>query len=208
MKLDLHLHTSRRSPDSVIDPREVAERGRLAGLDGVVITEHDQLWPEDELDELRAAASGFLILAGVEVTARDGDLLCYGVTSLARLKRGTRWRDVCAEVHAQGGAVVAAHPYRWGQDFDALVRKENAELDGVELVSNNMDSHLRRLTAQYHANHPKLAGLGNSDAHEPAKVGFCHTVFAEPVRDIADVVRQIKAGQTRAVNEAEAKERR
>ena len=78
MKFDLHLHTSRHSPDSVIDPFELLDRARAAGLDGVVITEHDYLWPEDELDELRAAAPDLVVLSGVEVTGAAGTCCATG----------------------------------------------------------------------------------------------------------------------------------
>ena len=53
-KFDHHLHTSRHSPDSVIDPLVLIERARAAGLDGVVITEHDYQWEAGELADLAA----------------------------------------------------------------------------------------------------------------------------------------------------------
>ena len=37
-------------------------------------------------------------------------------------------------MHRQGGVVVAAHPFRWGQRFDEVLRKERPELDGLELI--------------------------------------------------------------------------
>jgi len=46
------------------------------GLTGVVITEHDWLWSEDELDELRAASPAMQVYAGVEVSAHEGHFLC------------------------------------------------------------------------------------------------------------------------------------
>ena len=56
MTFDLHMHTSRHSPDSVMDPFALVRRAVEIGLDGVVITEHDWLWTENELHELRRAA--------------------------------------------------------------------------------------------------------------------------------------------------------
>ena len=103
MKFDLHLHTSRHSPDSVTDPFELLNAARAAGLDGVVITEHDYWWRDDELAELRAAAPDLVILAGVEVAARGGDVLCYGITDPFALPRGMAWPELCREVHRQGG---------------------------------------------------------------------------------------------------------
>ena len=44
MKFDLHMHTTRHSPDSEMDPFALVCQARKVGLDGVVITEHDWLW--------------------------------------------------------------------------------------------------------------------------------------------------------------------
>ena len=144
MKFDLHMHTRRYSPDSEIDPLELVRRAKDIGLDGIVITEHDRLWPESELEELRAAAPGLVVLGGVEVSGRNGDLLCYGVSDITALPRGARWGDLCREVARQGGIAVAAHPFRWGQDFEGLLRDERPELGGLEMMSNNMVESLRQ----------------------------------------------------------------
>ncbi|WP_020473925.1 PHP-associated domain-containing protein [Zavarzinella formosa] len=196
MKFDLHMHTRRYSPDSIIDPEQLIRQAKAVGLDGIVITEHDRLWPEHELEELRQMQPDLVILGGVEVSARGGDVLCYGVTDLTNLRRGVSWRDLVAEVHRQGGVAVAAHPYRWGQDFDALLKEQNVTLDGVEVMSNNMDKALRRATAKFTEKHPEYATLGNSDAHEIDVVGCCRTEFGVPVLSLADLVRAIQERQT------------
>lgn len=192
MKFDLHMHTRRYSPDSIIDPFELVQRALDIGLDGIVITEHDRLWPEAELDELRRAAPGLVVLGGVEVSGRNGDMLCYGVTNLNRLKRGTSWGDLCREVQAQGGVAVAAHPYRWGQDFEGLLKEQSPELSGVEMMSNNMDAGLRRLAAGFFERNPRFGTLGNSDAHEIDVVGCCYTEFDAEIRQMADLVQAIR----------------
>ncbi|HKB05467.1 MAG TPA: PHP domain-containing protein [Gemmataceae bacterium] len=191
MTFDLHMHTRRYSPDSEIDPFELVRRAKEIELDGIVITEHDRLWPADELEELRAAAPGLVVLAGVEVTGLGGDLLCYGVTDLTDLRRGMPWGDLCREVRRQGGVAVAAHPYRWGQDFDGLIRDQQPDLGGLEMMSNNMDPDLRRRAAAYLDRNPHHAALGNSDAHELGVVGFCYTEFATRIQTSADLVRAI-----------------
>src|SRR6516225_8206672 len=164
MLFDLHIHTSRHSPDSVLDPFVLLRRARDLGLDGVVITEHDWLWTEDELDELRAAAPGLVVLAGVEVSARQGHFLAYGVRDPFAIPRGIGVAALCREVHRQGGAVVAAHPFRWGQRFRDILRRDRPDLDGLELMTNNMDADCRRQAGAVFADHA-LAGLGSSDAH-------------------------------------------
>jgi predicted metal-dependent phosphoesterase TrpH len=192
MKFDLHTHTRRHSHDADTDPLELVRAAVAAGLDGVVITEHDYLWPEEELAELRAAAPGLVVLGGVEVTSRGGDLLCYGVTDPFALTRGMPFADVCREVHRQGGAVVAAHPNRWGQPFEKILRDQRPELDGIEVMSNNMDPDLRRRAAELLARYPHFAQLGNSDSHAPGTVGCCYTDFDCEIRTTADLVAAIR----------------
>ena len=197
MKFDLHMHTRRYSPDSEIDPFDLVRRARAVGLDGIVITEHDRLWPERELEELRRAAPGLVVLGGVEVSGRGGDLLCYGVTNLFELRPGMPWGELCREVARQGGAAVAAHPFRWAQDFDELVAEERPELTGLEMMSNNMDPDVRRKAAAFLERNPGYATLGNSDAHELDVVGVCYTEFDAEVRTAADLVAAIRGRKGR-----------
>lgn len=192
MKFDLHMHTRRHSHDAQSDPFELVRAAVAAGLDGIVITEHDHMWTEAELNELRAFEPRLVILAGVEVTGRGGDVLCYGITNPFALPRGTAWRELTREVHKQGGACVAAHPNRWNQPFEKLVREQDAELDGIEVMSNNMDDDLRRRATELLKKYPQYAQLGNSDSHQPDTVGCCYTDFAADIRSNADLVAAIK----------------
>jgi hypothetical protein len=191
MKFDLHLHTCRHSPDSVIDPDALLLRAQEIGLNGVVITEHDWLWTEEELAELRAAAPGLVVLAGIEVTAREGHFLVYGVHNPFAVPRGIAVVEMCREVHRQGGVVVAAHPFRWGQRLDTILREQRPELDGLELMTKNMDADCRRRAAEVHAA-GALAGLGSSDAHHEAELGLCYTDFKDSIRDMGALVEAIR----------------
>jgi predicted metal-dependent phosphoesterase TrpH len=197
MKFDLHMHTTRYSVDSVMDPFSLCRRAKAVGLDGVVITEHDWLWTEAELGELRAAQPDLVILAGIEVSAYEGHFLVYGVTNPCAVPHGIRVANLCREVHAQGGAVVAAHPFRWGQPFEAILNRENPDLDGLELMSNNMDAECRRRAAAVQAKR-SLAGLGSSDAHHEDVLGVCYTEFPDGVRTMADLTSCIRGRRTSA----------
>jgi predicted metal-dependent phosphoesterase TrpH len=191
MKFDLHMHTTWHSPDSEMDPFALVRRAQEIGLDGVVITEHDWLWMEHELRELRAAAPGLVVLAGIEVTTREGDFLAYGIKNPFALPRGIGVADMCREVHHQGGVVVAAHPFRWGQRFDEILRDEEPELDGLELMTSHMDATIRRRAAEIWQRLP-LAGLGSSDAHHEDVLGFCYTEFVESIHTDEDLVAAIR----------------
>ena len=115
MKIDHHIHTSRHSPDSSIDPFRLVERASSIGLDAVVITEHDYQWQPDELAELAARAGSLRVLSGAEISAREGHFLVYGLPSLEDVPPGIQVKDLIEVVRRHGAAIVAAHPFRWDQ---------------------------------------------------------------------------------------------
>lgn len=204
MRFDLHMHTTRHSPDSQMDPFALVRQARKRGLDGVVITEHDWLWTEQELEELRAAARGLVVLAGVEVTAAEGHFLAYGVTNPFTIPKGIGVADLCREVHRQGGAVVAAHPFRWGQPFADILREEQPDLDGLELMTDHMDAECRKRAVEVFRRYP-LAGLGSSDAHHLEILGVCYSEFEPLIYTIHDLVRAIRGRRVAARERAAAR---
>ncbi len=152
MKFDLHLHTSRHSPDSQMDAVTMLLRARQLGLDGLVITEHDWLWTEAELETLRALAPGLVVLAGIEVSAREGHFLVYGVTNPFALPRGVLAYANCARrcisrAEWWSGPTLS----RWGQPFRDIFRRQQPDLDGLEMMSSNMDDDCRRQAAAVQA---------------------------------------------------------
>ena len=87
---------------------------------------------------------------------------------------------------------MAAHPNRWGQPFERVVQDAGAELEGIEVMSNNMDDELRAGAAELLTRYPQYAQLGNSDSHAPETVGCCYTDFAADIRTAADLVAAIR----------------
>src|SRR5579883_1386079 len=147
-KFDHHLHTARHSPDSIIDPWELIEHAREIGLDGLVITEHDYQWEADELAELNAKANGVRVFAGAEISAREGHFLVYGLPDLQDVECGIDLGSLLEVVKGRGAAIVAAHPFRWDQEFDEILATHGPVFDGLELVSNNVSRATRALTQQ------------------------------------------------------------
>ena len=195
---DMHLHTSRHSPDSAINPFSLTRQAYQLGLSGVVITEHDWLWSAEELEELRAATPEIQVYAGIEVSAYEGHFLCYGVTDARQIGKGIKVTELCHAVHSQGGVVIAAHPYRWGQPFDEILQQEPT-LDGLEVMSSHMDSDSRKKARTRMTEHSgPWAALGNSDAHELGVVACCYSVFPQSIRDQADLLEALRTGQVEA----------
>jgi predicted metal-dependent phosphoesterase TrpH len=193
-KFDHHLHTSRHSPDSVIDPRDLIERAREVGLDGVVITEHDYQWEADELAELAAFGAGMnvRVFSGAEVSAREGHFLVYGLPDLRDAQPGVGVGDLIDVVKRHGAAIVAAHPFRWDQEFDKIVNRHGPRFDAVELVSNNVTPDTRAKTERLLARHP-MGRTGSSDGHQLDVVGCYFTEFAGEVESMEAFVAAIRA---------------
>lgn len=191
-KFDHHVHTTRYSPDSLIDPDDLIERAREVGLDGVVITEHDAQWDPDELDDLRGRADGLVVLSGVEVSAREGHFLVYGLPDLDDVEPGIALADLIRVVRGREAAIVAAHPFRWGQEFDLILGDHGPVFDALELVSNNITPETRRQTQRVLKAHRSLGATGSSDGHDLEVVGCYYTEFPDPVRSMADFVAMLR----------------
>lgn len=192
-KFDHHVHTSRHSPDSVIDPTTLIAQAKAAGLDGVVITEHDYQWEAGELADLRRRAGDLVVLSGAEVSSRDGHFLVYGLPDLSEAYPGISAKELVAVVRRHGGAIVAAHPYRWDQDFGQIARGCGgaSAFDGLELVSNNVTPETRAKVEALLAESP-TGVTGSSDGHEPRVVGCYYTEFPGAIASMAEFVAALR----------------
>lgn len=199
-RIDLHLHTSRYSPDSDITPEQMLADARAAGLTAVAITEHDRLWPADELAELNARpeARGLTVLGGVEVSAREGHFLCFGLKSLDDLEPGIWLKDLLREVAGQGGAIVAAHPFRWDQPFDEILTQHGPVFQGLERASKNVEQPGRQRVEALLRQYPNMLGTGSSDAHQPGQIGCYFTEFHARIETLADLIAALKSGRGEA----------
>ena len=86
---------------------------------------------------------------------------------------------------------MAAHPFRWGQPFDQILEEEQPDLDGLELMTKNMDALCRRLAAGIFEQQ-RLCGLGSSDSHSLDTLGICYTEFSAVIRNSRDLVGAIR----------------
>jgi predicted metal-dependent phosphoesterase TrpH len=195
--VDHHLHTTLHSPDSIIEPEELAYRARRAGLDALVVTDHDHQWTEAELEEVNNSSSGVLILSGVEVSAREGHFLVYGLPSHREAPPGIALADLLQVVNRYQAAIVAAHPFRWGQPFDEIVRTHGPVFHGVELVSNNVTAETRRLASELLERTP-MPATGSSDAHVPDVIGCYRTAFESRIRSMPEFVAALRSGRFHA----------
>ena len=139
----------------------------------------------------RRGPAGLKVFSGAEVSAREGHFLVYGLPDLDEAPCGIALGDLLKVVRRHGAAIVAAHPFRWDQDFAAIVAEHGPAFDALELVSNNVTPETRQKTARLLREHP-MGATGSSDGHEPEAIGCYFTEFPGPIETLADFVAALR----------------
>jgi len=124
MRIDLHTHTSPRSPCSSIDPLELVREAGRRRLDGICLTEHQVLWQPQEVESL-AQGARIKIFRGNEFTTNQGDVLVFGYEE--DVKELLTIQELRDQVRAAGGFMIAAHPFRGFKTFGVGQLKMNLE---------------------------------------------------------------------------------
>jgi hypothetical protein len=189
MRLDLHVH-SVYSHDGAVAPGDIVIQARKYGLHGVAITDHNT--PEGARQGLLAASGmkDFIVVRGIEVSAREGHVLVYGTDEPS--PKGRRVAEVVRWAADNGGIAVAAHPYRrWTGIGEKVVRKST--FTAVEGLNSNSDKN-DNARARRLAESLGKPCIGGSDAHTMGMIGAGLTVFKHPVETESDVIEAIAKG--------------
>ncbi|MBN1528052.1 MAG: CehA/McbA family metallohydrolase [Thermoleophilaceae bacterium] len=133
----IHLHSVHSDGTGTV--RQIVRAGRRAGVDVVMLTDHDTLAAKRAGDE--GWHDGVLLLVGEEVSPpRRDHCLAFGIGE--EIDRDLAPADYLRAIRAAGGLSFAAHPWSrgsrrfrragTGMPFAAL---DSPDLDGVELWS-------------------------------------------------------------------------
>lgn len=209
MLIDLHSHTWPRSHDSVLNPDDLISRAKASGLDAICFTEHDTVWDQESVDELRAKHD-FLVLAGVEISTDDGHVLSFGIDKYVFGMH--RSRELASYAEKVGGALVAAHPYRrqmpWfsrnPEEYEAALEKASHNpayqyVSGLEEI-NGRGSEKENDFSHQLCERMSLPGTGGTDSHAISDIGKCATQFERTIRDERELIEELKAGRFKAVD--------
>jgi hypothetical protein len=139
----IHVHST--YSDGTASVPELLEEAREAGVEGLLLTDHDTL--AARRDGWEGEHDGVFLLVGVEVSPKQGHYLTFGVEE-PLVHRGLSPAEIAAAVRAAGGVGFAAHPFSRGGHMlvpsvaQRIVRphgwgalEEDGGLDGVELWS-------------------------------------------------------------------------
>lgn len=194
LKIDSHVHTFPKSPCSTMTAEVAINSAHRANLDGIVLTEHDYIWPQWEADLLRTQNAGRLprLFFASEVNCVEGHFLVFGLSNLEGIYFAMPARELIALAHKKGAAVVAAHPYRYDNEQGDLCY--DLDIDGVEVDSSNTYETSGRLANRL-AEAKGIFKMVSSDAHAANVIGQYYTEFpmeVETVTDLADYILSFK----------------
>jgi predicted metal-dependent phosphoesterase TrpH len=197
---DFHVHAF--PGDGSLAPWALRDEAARAGLDVMAVTNHNHVFTARLAHWVTAFSPGPIVIVGEEITNPDYHMIAMGLT---RAVNGSQLAAAAiADVHAQGGVAIAAHPGRTfhGYDDGAAV----AQLDGTEAAHpDTRDEDTRRDLAEFlqraRTLNPRVAPIGSSDFHATPAMAVCRTYVFARERSELGVLEAIRNGRTVAADQ-------
>lgn len=203
--VDLHIHSARYSSCApALDPQKLVRVLHERMLCGGVLAEHDQLWQEEEVEEVLCLAKedgieGVHLYRGVEITTEHAHIVAIGMEDLRDTPRGVRLERLIAVAREQGAALIWVHPYLNYSGLLPPEQHDNVEelakgIHAVEVCSSvtrkEFSARARLLSEKW-----QWVPVGGSDAHALEIVGAAATEFPLLPKDEKALAKAIMAGQ-------------
>lgn len=168
LKIDTHIH-SEKSLDSYQTIAEIAAACRRAGIDGVVVCDHNISYVgAQEVD-------GVYFLPGIEISTEFGHLL--GLCIEKPVAAVNDFAEAVKRIKDANGLAVLAHPYENHRskksDIDDRLEKIAPYLDGIEAVNSRAAQFVKEanIFAAKAAGKYAKPGFAGSDAHILCEIG-------------------------------------
>lgn len=169
IKIDPHVH-SEASYDAHDPVDLLLEQAADIGLDGIVVTDHNEI--ENSLQAAEMASDyGLIGIPGVEVSTKHGHLLAIGVEEMPTMSAPIM--DTVEEVRELGGVAIIAHPFQWTRH--GVRKKRIKDCDAIEVYNAWLFTGYKNRKAMRFARKRDYPGIGSSDAHSVTLVGRSYT---------------------------------
>ena len=199
---DFHMHTT--YSDGTLSPLTLVRQAQRRGLDVVGVTEHNTVLASRMARAWSHWTGGPVVVTGEEVTTAAYHLIALGIERTVVPDRPVD--AVVADIHAQRGVAIGAHPVT---RFQSGLAPARSLLDGVEVMhpvalrSSSAAWRWQDMIAYYEETMPRPAAIGSSDYHFASVLGICRTlVFVREPADATAVVEAIRAHRTVVVDPA------
>jgi hypothetical protein len=196
---DFHVHAF--PGDGSLAPWAVRAEAAHAGLEVIALTNHNQMLAARLARWMAASSNDPIVLGGQEITHPRYHIAAIGLERAVNADQPAA--SAIADVHAQGGVAIAAHPE---PSFDGFDDAALARLDGTELAHPviHVDERLRQDFHEFFERarrlNPRVARIGSSDFHASPSLGRCRTFVFARERSGSGVLEAIRGGLTVAVD--------
>ena len=188
MKFDLHIHSN--YSDGHASVVEIIDAAVHRGLDGIALTDHDNMRGIPAARKyIKEQKLDLILIPGVEVTTSEGHLLVLGVEEPPKRKLSPE--ETIEAAHTLGGIADVPHPYHPFRN--AIGRIPNA--DAVEVYNSKHIFGLANGRAWVEARRRHMPMVAGSDSHFAETVGLGVTEL--DAEDVDEVLEAIRAGRTR-----------
>ena len=209
---DLHIHTTKGSSDSSLNPEELILEAERLDLRGLCITEHSGPWERHEFERF-ASRHNVVLVRAMEVETDMGHMLAFGIDRYqAGFHKAVELRRAADAV---GGYVVTAHPFRavlsqkirsnaplYQGGSEPLPEKPEDALEhpvfklahAVEVVNGGTADEENEFAM-------RVAGMlgmpvtGGSDAHSAHGLGKFVTAFADEINNESEFLAGLHSGK-------------
>jgi len=177
MKIDFHVHSSEYSECGQSTAREQVEASIAKGMDVIFFTDHQRLFPQDEIDALNKEFTPFKIYQGIEITIQgeaQEDFIVIGVHDAELEKENWEYEELCKFVHERNGAIILVHPYRYSDQVNVDIWEYAPDAVEVLSATSGEKNYERRKRLASVVSKPEVT---NSDSHEASTAGCFYNVF-------------------------------
>jgi len=187
MKCDFHVHT-RYSYDSNSLPKEVVETALQEGIDCLVITDHEEVEGAKKVIEY-AFGKSILIISGIEVKSRKGDIL--GLNVKETIPAGLSAKETIKRIQEQGGMAIIAHPFSFLYSFKGDLEDFLGEIDGIEAFNAAIFASENKKALEFAKKHD-LAFTAGSDAHFINDIGNAYLEIPGDNLSVEEVLKAVR----------------
>ncbi|MBK67772.1 MAG: hypothetical protein CMP22_06540 [Rickettsiales bacterium] len=205
MIIDLHNHTYPKSDDSLLSPDDLIVNAKKNGLDGICLTDHDQFWTQEQINELQVKYN-FPVFPGSEITTEEGHVIVFGLDEYIFGMHNIKF--LSKVVKNKSGFMIAAHPYR--RRFDSVSQMDSTKLEKTainaknDLIFKNVDAieslngrgdKIQNIFSSKICEIVKLPSTGGSDAHKVEDIGKVGTKFDTKITTLEELISTLKIGR-------------
>jgi len=173
MKIDLHCH-SYYSHDGSSSPQKLLEEAKNKKLDGIALTDHDNIKGWEEAKKVAEALGLFLIL-GEEIKTKKGDVIALFLKKEIKGK-GKEPLWVMNEIKKQDGIIIIPHPFHFPENFRDKIEKYKTLINGIEVFNARRILVLQDKKALKFAEKYNFAMTAGSDSHYFKTIGDAYTI--------------------------------